>query len=510
MVLSDNEIYVLSCDSELSKKLRQSYHNKLGETPFNALIASVRESELKEVAACVFSNKVIYSAAKGGARIGIIRNGSAATILQSENENVISASGYPKEGDLLKLSLTNLQSETLEINTPTFKPINIFKNFLQKIPQRNIYLRNEETPDISAESKKLSFTIAAILLGLLAVSIGFGIRQKGINDTKNKYEGILQQAQNEVDQAISLASVDADRSRQLFSDSEQKLNQITSMKINDPKVDALSNKINSSRGAILGEYIETPQMFLDLTLLSSGFKGDTIAFSGGTIYILDKGGQRIVSVDISTKKSLVVSGPSVLSSPEGLAAYETNVYALEGDGIYEVDSGPSKVIDKTWPGDAFIAAFAGNIYVMDKEGGEIYRYQGLNGAFPNQEKWLSASTNADFSNVSQIAIDGSIYALYPNSKILKFAQGSSQSFRLTGIVPDIGSIDAIYASPDNQYLYLLDKAGSRVVVIDKTGKYKAQYVDLGISQAINLVASETDKKIILLTGDKLYSIDLQN
>ena len=192
-----------------------------------------------------------------------------------------------------------------------------------------------------------------------------------------------------------------------------------------------------------------------------------------------------------------------------MAAYETNVYVLEGDGVYEVDSGSNKIIDKTWSGDALISAFAGNIYIMDKNGNTIYRYQSQNNAFPNKENWLSSGTNVAFSNVSQITIDGSIYALYPNAKVLKFSQGNPQNFSLTGIFPDIGNVDAVYASPDNQYIYLLDSAGKRVVVTDKKGKYVAQYVGDVIANATNLVASEADKKIILLTGDKLYSIDIK-
>jgi sugar lactone lactonase YvrE len=251
-------------------------------------------------------------------------------------------------------------------------------------------------------------------------------------------------------------------------------------------------------------------MFLDLTLLSSGFKGDIVSFSGGFIYVLDKLGQRIVSVDISTKKSKVVAGPGVINSAQDLTAYEDKVFVLQGDGIYEADSGSTKVIDKNWSGDALISAFAGNMYVIDKSGGAIYRFQGQNNTFDGKQNWLAEGTGVNFANATQMTIDGSIYALYPNSKVLKFSQGSPQNFKVTGVFPEIGNINALYANPDNQYLYLLDKAGGRVVVTDKSGGYKAQYVDSQISGAINLVASEADKKIILLTGDRLYSIDLNN
>jgi len=100
--------------------------------------------------------------------------------------------------------------------------------------------------------------------------------------------------------------------------------------------------------------------------------------------------------------------------------------------------------------------------------------------------------------------------LYPNSKILKYSQGSPQSFRLTGIIPEIGNLDGLYADPDNQYLYLLDRAGQRVVVTDKKGAYKAQYKDTQIGEAVGLVAYEASKKIILLTGEKLLSLTMKH
>jgi DNA-binding beta-propeller fold protein YncE len=357
----------------------------------------------------------------------------------------------------------------------------------------------------------MTFSVGVILLVILIVSIGFGIRQKSANDLKKKYQGILQIAQSEVDQAIGLAGVSPERSRELFMDSEQKLKQILDLKVSDPKVIALQNKIEESKGAILGEYDGTPALFLDLSLLSSGFTGDAVSASGGNIYILDKLGKRVVSVVIDTKKSKVVAGPSVIDNAADLAAYQDTAFILAADGIYQVGLVKTKVIDKTWAGDALISAFAGNMYVLDKTGGAIYRYSGqAGGTFGAQQKWLSASTTANFSGAVSWGMDGAIYVLFPNSKILKYSLGSPQNFSVSGVLPEIGSIDAIAADPDNQYIYLLDKAGKRVVVIDKKGKYKAQYTDDQIAGAKSLVVSEAQKQIILLTGDKLLSIEIKH
>lgn len=390
------------------------------------------------------------------------------------------------------------------------KALTFLRKISSKLPKRNIYIKQGMQDEAVSQGRKMTLSVGIILLIILAVSVGFGIGQKKKNELKHQYQGLLIEAQNEIDQAISLASVNPEESRSMFLNSESKLAQIEALKVKDPKVTELAQKISDSRAAVLGEYVVTPELFLDLSLLSSGFKGDAVAYSGGLIYVLDKNGSRVVTIEMSNKKSKVVAGPSVIENPIDLAAYEDTVFLLLNDGIYEVDSTKVKVIDKTWGGEALIHSFAGNLYVLDKSGGQIYRYAGESGSnFGTQQNWLSSSTKADFSNALEWGMNGSIYVLYPNSKILKYSLGSPQNFYLSGVSPEIGNVDAINADPDNENVYLLDKAGKRVVVIDKNGKYKAQYLGDQIANATKIVASESEKKIILLTGEKLLSIELK-
>jgi hypothetical protein len=385
------------------------------------------------------------------------------------------------------------------------------ENVLKLIPKRGVYVKAGVEDEVFSQNRKLTLSVGIILLLLLLVSVGFGIRQKGINDLRKKYQGILGEAQSEVDEAISLASVNPERSRELFIDSQQKLSQIEALKVKDPKVTDLAKKIEDSRGAILGEYEASPELFLDLSLLSSGFKGDKISSSGGNIFILDKSGKRVISVAADTKKSKVVAGPTVIDTAYDLASYQDNVFILTSDGVYQLGLHKTKVVDKTWSGEALIYAFAGNLYVLDKEGSSIYRYAGLpGGTFGTQQNWLASGTKVDFSGAISWTMDGAIYILFPNSKILKYSLGSPQGFSLGGVIPEIGNIDAICADPENQSIYLLDKAGKRVVAVDKKGKYKAQYKGDQIAGATALVASEAERKIILLTGDKLLSIEIKH
>jgi len=56
--------------------------------------------------------------------------------------------------------------------------------------------------------------------------------------------------------------------------------------------------------------------------------------------------------------------------------------------------------------------------------------------------------------------------------------------------------------------YILEAEKSRIVVLEKNGDFKLQYVSDAIKAANDLVVSEKEGKIILLTGSKLMYIQI--
>lgn len=569
----------ITFERQIARRLGENYYGNLHQKAFDALSSAtqkiVDEFSPKdpdiEITCCAFVGEVVYSSAFGGSKIAIRRDGSLATILESGGK-VVSASGFPKEGDVIVIGTKDffgkvdmeslgqcLVSGSPETAAEELSPLvyggaekgkagamiikfeqeKVFKteteavvpqdpgegrrnfsgkNFLgfiqvviNKLPKRKIYIRQEFRDEAVSQNRKLTLSIGIILLVILTVSVFFGIRQKRINNLKDEYKILLDQAADNLEQAINFANIDPGESRRFLAESERKLDQIKALKIKDSGVDELKKKIGDSRAAVLGEYISDPELFLDLSLLSSGFRGTQISASGGNLYVLDENGSRAVSVVIDTKKSGVVAGPAVIENPVHMASYEDSVYILFQDGIYLVGSTKTKVIDKTWDGDVLIYAFAGNLYVLDKSANQIYRYAGQNrNTFGSQQNWLSASTRADFSNAVSWGMDGAVYVLYPNSRILKYSLGSPQNFSISGVYPEIGNVDVLYADSGNQYIYLLDKAGKRVVAVDKNGRYKAQYLSDRIADVKEIVVSESAKKIILLTDEKLLFLELKN
>lgn len=547
-------------------KLETSAFNALRAAVENVTSEFTSTWEGMEIAAACVLGEVVYSAAAGGAQAAILRNGAFAKILTSsatDSGQVASISGYPKEGDFLifgtkkffagvspqdikdALAGKNLKvaAETLaplihsrgdsgnvgamilyfqkempkevgeEVKTvPSVTPIlaqakALFLGLLKKLPERKIYVK-ADTADLSAQgNKKVTLSVGAIMLALLFVSIFFGIRQKKIRDVRGRYEGRLVQAEHSYEEAVSLTSLNPDRSRELFLESRTLVQELSGEGVKDKRLTLLLEKLTNSEGVVLGEYKVDPELFLDLSLLTSGAYGDDLAFSGGNLFVLDKNGKRLVRIAIDTKKTETVAGPDQIVSPQKVAGYEKKVFVVEDSGVFEVGAKKTQVLEDTWDGEILAHVFGGNFYILEKGAGIIWRYPGDGTTFGTKQNWFGAGVKPNLTNAVSMAIDGSIWVLNSDGKILKYAQGSPQAFNPA---VTLTSADAIYTNEENNNVYILDAKGKRILVLAKDGKYKAQYFSEKIGEATDLAVSEAEGKIILLAGAKLYSISLKH
>lgn len=560
---------------ELILRLHEEYFGNLETTAFYALKNAAQKvvnefsqrGEDVELAGAVVLGEVVYSAAGGGARVEIYREGNMAKILESATKEVVSASGYPKSGDqiilatksffgnvpagIIKAALEGPDPQTAveslasvihanpdsgnigcvivkfaKVAFPIPEAIvgsgpeikskisSFFKRFffslIRALPERKIFVKKTNLDEEVGRGRKTTLWVGAILLALLLVSIGFGLKVNRSRRFKAGYQDILVQAKDQLVQAENIAASDPAQARTLFTDSQAKVTELLSRKIKDKELADLETQINAKESQIMGIYRIAPELYLDLSLLSSGFKGERLIASGDSLYILDKAGKKLVGIVLATKKTNVLAGPDQADGIEDVLAYEAKAYGVFGSGIYLVGNKKEKMIDKDWSGEILACAYAGNIYILGKEEGAIWRYQGSEGGFGAKQNWLAAGTKTDFGGAKQIIIDGAVWVLNEPFKISKFSLGSPQVFSPKSVFPEITSATAIYSNEEDKYLYVLESSQKRIVVLEKNGQYKAQYLADEIGQATGLVVSEKDKKIILLTGDKLYVVETKH
>lgn len=593
-----SEIDSVLAGRELISRLHEEYFGELEKPAFNALKEAI-EAVMKEffsawggveIAAASYCGDVVYSAVSGGAEAAVFRDGMVAKILTSQaSADAVSASGYPKDGDIFILGTSkffgilphgvikaafeggspeqasealapfiharantgsvgaaimkfekkeafvskietgvSIEEPNQEVAIPkesstlaprgAFLKINpILKKGAEMItgtigrflPERRITVKGVPADLSSGQNRRLAISVGIILLVLLLVSIGFGIKQSGQKKAREKYESRLSQARHDISEAEKLYSLDPSRARELFASAENLTAQIENEGVTDKEVSDLRQEINDKESSILGIYRVTPELYIDLSLLSAGLKGDDISAGLTRLFVLDRIGKKVVGVDFDTKKVSVVAGPDQISSANYLANFENKVYVV-GDGIVEVGDKQKKVIEKNWEGEVLPYSYSGNIYLIDKSAKTIWRYPASAEGFGERTKWNTNEIDMNFSDLAGVTIDGSIWLLTNSGEILRFSLGNQVAFSIKGLIPELTSGASIYSNEELKYVYILDRVGKRIIVIDKTGEYKAQYKSDMISEAYDLAVSESAKEIVLLAGDKLYSIEIKH
>ncbi len=470
-----------------------SLFESLGEGIIKAALTSGKPQEIVESLAPAVHSK------KEGGNLGLV-------VIKFEKPEVFEI-GRPEKESKEKPSVKDLK-----ISPPPLlqKVMNRLSAIKIKFPKKRIYVRREEVEVEVVQKRKVAVSIGAILVILLIVSIGFGIRQKKIGETRSRYEGRLTEAQHEFEEAIRLFSLNPERARELFIHSRNLSEELLGEGVSDRDLDELEKNLEQNRGYILGEYKIEPELFIDISLLSEGLTGDDLAASAGQLFVLDKNGKRIVQVSIDTKKTEVVAGPEQIDEVDDIAAYAERVFILNSSGVFEVGEEKKKAVDADWEGEVLAYTYAGNLYILEKGNSEIWRYPGTGETFSSRQRWLAPGVEPDLGNIFSWTIDGSIWFLSETGGIFKYTRGNQDSLTIASVVPNLSSPSAIYTNEELEFVYILEKENQRVVVIDKKGNYQAQYLNEVIGEAKNLAVSEEEGKIIFLTETKLYSIEAKH
>jgi hypothetical protein len=422
------------------------------------------------------------------------------------------ARGKPEVGQVQTALKLNWRSRFKKIL------LTLIDKLLEVIPEHKIIVR-DETRNIEKKRKKgVTSFVGFLLIFILVISIGFGVKQKSVENEKKKYQSQLTQAQHEFEEASALAGLDTARAKELLLSSREIALRLKDQKIKDERLEELLKKISENIGTIAGIYETEPQVFLDLSLVTSGFEGTDMAFSEGRMLVLDSKGRKIIGVDLETKRTEVITGPDYLPDAVKVGAYADRAFVLSNDGIREIKKGgEAELVVKSslpagkvsWNTDKiFIDGFAGNLYSLSKEDGKIWRYIGLKDGFSEGQDWLSEGTQADFGDAISWAIDGNIWILKQN-RILKFSQGVPQAFVVKGIEGGFSSARDIYTDEELGNLYILDSEHEKIFLLDKNGEYKGEYKNSLLKEAKKILVSEQQKKIVFLSGPKLYSIEIK-
>ena len=297
--------------------------------------------------------------------------------------------------------------------------------------------------------------------------------------------------------------------------------------MNEGVIIAGSIKETKKREELLGEIQElvdqlsginrvTPVTFMDLKLVRDGIVLRDSYFDNKIWWGLDTGGQRLIKMDVASKRTEVVASKDQLGSPAALSSSADLAYVVSDKGIVEVDtkSGKARVVvasDKEWGRIVDMENFGGSLYLLDADKSAIWRYPPVEGGVGGKQRWLKSDTKADLANAAGMSIDGSIWIAMKGGSVLKFTQGVAEPFAISGIDEPVESLAGIYTTVDVGNLYLLDSGRGRVVVVSKKGEYIRQYIASEFRRASSLVVDGSRESAVWVSvEDKVLEVRMNS
>ncbi|MDO8570222.1 MAG: hypothetical protein Q7R97_01395 [Candidatus Daviesbacteria bacterium] len=387
----------------------------------------------------------------------------------------------------------------------------IFTNNLSfKMP--NLAFLKEVFFKIIPKSLKGKAILVGVVAVLILIIVGINTKNKNEASINQNFSNYLKTAQESWNKAQSLTD-DQNLAISSLKQAQDSLEHALKIKPKNSEGLDLKKQIENNKGGILKIYkISDLPLWLDLNLIKPDFQADRLSSSLGILLVLDTKKKNLVSINLQTKAQQVLAGEDKLGEAQLASLNGNNVWVYSDKGLIKTglkDTTLSVVIkpDKDWKKITDILGFANNIYILDQD--QIWKYVPIEKGYSDKFIYFKSGVKVDLSDVVKMQIDSSVWFLKKNGDILKYTQGASDYFSISGLDKNFNNPRSFFALDSVDNIYVLDSGNSRIVVLDKKGIYKAQYQGDKLGTVDDLVVDEENKKIYLLAGSKIYSIELK-
>ena len=390
--------------------------------------------------------------------------------------------------------------------------------FIKELQPKAVRVRSGDP-----KKQKSAATMALVLILVFGVSLVLAGRKRQKTKKEAEYQVVMEEVRYKYDEAMGLVELNPLRAKSLLVDSKERIEAYKAVNAKaNGELDGLMIKIEEALGGVQREYeVEEATEWFDFSLVKDGFKASDWELEESSVMAWDKETKTVVELNLETKaSSIIVGGDKVsggslvgLAGNRGMVVDKDLVTVVDTDDeevVAEIgEEDPSTSSGQGWGKIVDAVGFSSNLYLLDgTEDGQIYKYLGVKSGLSAQRNYLTGESY-DMSEAVSMAIDGSVWVLFADGTIVKYVRGVKDPFTIAGLDEDFAKPVKIFTSPEVENLYVLDQQKTRVVVIDKSGEYQAQYRWPGIAGVKDLVVSEDLGKIYLLTGEKVFVIELK-
>lgn len=405
-----------------------------------------------------------------------------------------------------------------------------------QVPARRVAQARRTRAAAEAKSSRVLVALAIAIPLVVALLVGVVYLQWG-QAREARFAELVEQARAR--HTLALTATDKPTSRRLLHEAQGLLTEAQTLKPADPSPGDLQKEIQATldkmNNVVKLYWVGALQKYDD-----PGNNPSRVIVRGIDVYVLDKGTDRVYKYllnevgdglqDLDVDPVLLRKGDQrgdiVVSDlvdmvwmPAGSGRQTSNLLVLESGGsLLEYDPafglGVLPVGGKDqWRYPQLIGSYFGNFYLLDSQSNQIFKYlPTADGGYSNPpEPWFRI--DVDLAGVVDMAIDGSIYLLYADGRILKFMGGELAPFEQTELDEPLRGPTAIFTSPDEEtkFLYVADAGNRRIVQFSKEGQFIRQFkaAEAGVfDQLKSLHVDEIGSKFYVLSGNTLYMANI--
>lgn len=332
---------------------------------------------------------------------------------------------------------------------------------------------------------------------------------------------------------VARRAADPQLRRENLLAAEQSLAEAEAIDESNPVIASLRGEVAALRTE-LDAVLELPQLMLitDLTERVPGaFSSSDFALGAGGAYFLDREGGRVIAVSLLGPDPQPVPlfnagdlvGAQVAGQPEHIA------WAEELGALLIMDNSRRLIAARfgqaprlltvrdaqAWGSVDELAYAAGNLYVLDGEENQVWRYLPTESGFDSEREPMLPST--DLEQAVELAVADATYVLLADGAILRFQGDTAQMLTPAGIDQPIespGSLTLIAESAGagqgtqvNRVL-VVDQRNKRIVVLSPDGVFRQQLKSPTFTDLRALAVDEPNNLLYVLVGAALYRTQL--
>ena len=357
-----------------------------------------------------------------------------------------------------------------------------------------------------------------LALGLVVLIIFLALfgrqRNKQAGDL-TQVKTLLSQAQEKKIEGEALATLNPLKAKELLLESQEIFLEAEKLagdksgltEGNDGGLSQFKKELEKILGQVLKGFEIEGEFFYDLGMIKSKANASQVKLREGRLIVLDRDKQSVYQLETEKIRSQVLAGGDFIDQSTLLGIDEEADPWLFTESQVFKGNVEQTGFDDHWQELKGAAYYNGFFYLVDGKADEIWKASISTSGLGSSQTWLN--DEVDLAKTKKILIDGSVWLLLDQNRILKLTRGTQAAFRITGLNEPLGEVVDFYLDEESENLYLLDIGKGKVIVLQKNGQFIKEYLWDKLKEADQLVVEEDKDRLLVTSNGKIYSLELK-